>query len=413
VTPDAASPTRPPDRFPLWPLMATLAVQTLATMAAYTVPALAPMIARDLGVEGALVGYYVAMVYGVGIASSLLAPSLIHAYGAVRVSQVIVLSAIGMPLVASLGSLGALAASAAVLGFAYGATAPSSTHLLVPLTPPRMFNFVMSLRQIGVPLGGVLGALTMPPVAIRWGWQAALLTQLVPLLALLVALEVPRRRWDRPRPSTGSHWRSLGAFLPLMREDGRIARLVAVVFVYSGTQLTFVAFMTVHLTTAVGLGLVAAAQGLATYQIAGAVSRPIWGWLADRFVGARWLLVGQGFVMAAAAVAAGQFDRAWSLPAVLAVAVIAGATASGYTGIAYAEFARLAGERRTEATGLGSASMFAGVMVVPSLASLVVVRGGTYTLAYSAIAILALAAAILLAACRWAKAEPVSKRHGA
>lgn len=39
---------------PLWPLMATTAMQTVAMMAVYTVPALAPVIARDLGVDGAL-----------------------------------------------------------------------------------------------------------------------------------------------------------------------------------------------------------------------------------------------------------------------------------------------------------------------------------------------------------------------
>ena len=39
--------------FPLWPLLATLATQTLATMAAYSLPALAPMVAKDLDVPDA------------------------------------------------------------------------------------------------------------------------------------------------------------------------------------------------------------------------------------------------------------------------------------------------------------------------------------------------------------------------
>jgi hypothetical protein len=62
-------------------------MQTLATMAAYSVPVLAPAIARDLGVDGALTGYFVSVIYGVGIASSLTAASLIHTYGAVRIGQ--------------------------------------------------------------------------------------------------------------------------------------------------------------------------------------------------------------------------------------------------------------------------------------------------------------------------------------
>ena len=38
----------------------------------------------------------------------------------------------------------------------YGGAAPASTHLLAPRTPRLVFNMVMSVRQIGVPLGGVL-----------------------------------------------------------------------------------------------------------------------------------------------------------------------------------------------------------------------------------------------------------------
>ena len=40
---------------PILPLLATLAVQTLATMALYSMPTLAPAVARDLQVNGALV----------------------------------------------------------------------------------------------------------------------------------------------------------------------------------------------------------------------------------------------------------------------------------------------------------------------------------------------------------------------
>ena len=52
--------------------------------------------------------------------------------------------------------------------------------------------------------------------------------------------------------------------------------------------------MTVHLTSRAGFDLVAAGQALAVYQVAGVVSRPIWGWLADRLVPARVLLAAQG-----------------------------------------------------------------------------------------------------------------------
>ncbi len=149
---------------PFWPLAVTLAVQTSATMALFSIPAAAPAIARDLGVPGELSGAFVSIVYGVGILSALLAPGFVHRFGAVRVSQVVLLAVLALLGLASTGTLGGLAVGAAVLGLTYGAIAPASTHLLVPQTPGAVFNLVMSLRQIGVPLGGVLGALIVPPI---------------------------------------------------------------------------------------------------------------------------------------------------------------------------------------------------------------------------------------------------------
>mgnify|MGYP001485754096 FL=1 len=80
----------------------------------------------------------------------------------------------------------------------------------------------------------------------------------------------------------------------------------------------------------------------------------------------------------------------------LLTCAVAGATASGYTGIAYAEFARLGGAQRTAVTGLGTASMFAGILVLPALAAMQVTRSGTYSLAYASIGALAACAGLWL-----------------
>jgi predicted MFS family arabinose efflux permease len=385
-----------PTAFPLWPLLATMAMQTLATMAAYSVPALAPMVARDIGVDGALIGMFVSVVYGVGIVSSLLAAGFIARYGAVRAAQFVLVCALGLVVICAQGTALSVALGAFALGIAYGLTAPVSTHLLVPRTPPSILNMVLSTRQIGVPLGGVLAATLMPPLALAIGWKAGLLLQAIPIILLILLLEIPRRDWDgapAARASKGALARAIG----LLRGDSAMQRLTFASFVYSGAQLAFVAFMTVHVTSRTGLDLVTAGWALATYQLTGVIIRPISGWVADRFVPARLLLALQGFVMAAAALLAGHFAPGWPVWAIMTVAAIAGATASGYTGLAYAEYARLGGARRTEATGLGSAAMFFGVLVMPSLGSVAITATGTYLAAYGAIAVLAaIAGAVLL-----------------
>jgi MFS family permease len=377
---------------PVWPLAATLAVQTLATMAMLSLPAAAPAVARDLHLPGTLIGTFVALVYTVGIVSALGSPGFIHRYGAVRVSQVILLSVVAMLLTAATGSVAGLAIGAVLLGLSYGANAPAATHLLVPQTPPRVFNMVMSLRQIGVPLGGVLGSLIVPPITVLAGWRVALLVEVIPALLLCLALQGPRERWDAARNPRYRLPGLRGFLLPfkLLREDRRLIPLAVASFLFSGIQLCFMAFMTVHLTTVAGFDLIGAGRALAAYQVAGAVSRPIWGWSADRFLTPTRTLAVQGFIMAGAALAAGQFGPHWPVPLVLAVAAIAGASAGGYTGIAYAEYARLGGARRTEATGLGTALMFFGVTVIPSGFGLAVTVLHGYADAYAALAVLAL-----------------------
>ncbi|HJS85863.1 MAG TPA: MFS transporter [Acetobacteraceae bacterium] len=403
-----ASAARSLGAMPIWPLAATLAVQTLATAALFSVPTAAPEIAHDLNVPGPLVGVFVSAVYGVGIISALLAPGFIWRYGAVRVSQMVLLGVAGMLAIAAGGGTVAMLGLAAVtLGLGYGAAAPASTHLLVPQTPRTVFNLVMSIRQIGVPLGGVLGALIVPPLTLALGWRPALLIELGPVLALLAIMELPRRGWDVGRDPT----RPLlgGALLEpfrLLRYDHRLRALSLASFFYSGVQLCFIAFMTVQLTTVARFSLVDAGGVLAAYQIAGAVSRPIWGWMADRILPPSRMLALHGLGMASACIAAGRLGPSWPAAAVMVVGVLAGATASGYTGVAYAEYARLGGRRRTEATGLGTAAMFSGVMLIPSAFGIAVTRLGGYTLPYVALA----AAAAASAAVLWS--EPKKGRSG-
>ena len=395
-------------RLPLWPLAATLAVQTLATMALYSLPAVAPAVAHDLRIDGALVGGFVATAYGVGVISALLSPALIRRYGGVRATQVVLLAALGMQLIASTAQgVAALAVSAVVLGLAYGAAAPASTHLLAPKTPQPVFNMVMSMRQIGVPLGGVLAALILPPLVGSLGWRGALLAETVPVVLLILLMEIPRKAWDAELDRTRYKLtQTLLRPFALLR-DRRMRRLSMGAFIFSGLQLCFVSFMTVQLTTVVHMDLIAAGQILAVYQIAGSVTRPIWGWVADRFLTPSHTLAVHGAGMAAAAALTGQFNPAWPGWAVVAVVLLAGCTAGGYTGVAYAEYAHLGGARRTEASGLGTALMFSGGMLMPTAFSAAITARGEYGWSYAIAAVLALVGAALLAQGPWGRPASV------
>src|SRR5690606_13193612 len=219
----------------------------------------------------------------------------------------------------------------------------------------------------------------------------------VPVALLLALVQIPRGRWDGDRnPSHPIGGRHLLAPFALLGESAAFVRLAFASFVYSGLQLIFVAFMTVHLTSRAAFDLAAAGQALAVYQVSGVVMRPIWGWAADRFVPASVLLAAQGVIMCVASILAGWFAPEWPPALVFAVCAVAGAAASGCTGLAYAEWARLGGARRTEATGLGTGFMFAGVLVMPSTFAVAIAVTGDYAVPYAVAGALAAAAGLLL-----------------
>ena len=170
----------------------------------------------------------------------------------------------------------------------------------------------------------------LPPLVLVIGWRGALLAELVPVFLLIASMELPRHRWDADRDPGVRPWgRTLLQPFLLLR-DKRILRLSASCFIYSGLQLCFVAFMTEHLTTVVGLDLIHAGQMLAAYQIAGSISRPVWGWVADRCLTPMRTLGVLGVGMAIAAALAGQFSPAWRAIEILAAVLLAGCTAGGY-----------------------------------------------------------------------------------
>ncbi len=153
------------------------------------------------------------------------------------------------------------------------------------------------------------------------------------------------RRMSSPRPGCSA--------LRLLRSLPEIRSLTLAVFFYAGMQLCFVSFMSVHLTSRAGFDLVGAGQMLAAYQISGVITRPIWGVVADRWIPAPRMLAVMGLVMGAMGALAGMFSADWPWGGILLVAVVAGATASGYTGLAFAEFARIGGQENVaEAAGL-------------------------------------------------------------
>lgn len=146
-------------------------VQGLATLMMLAVATLAPIIAIALDVGPEAVGFQISLIYTSGALISALAGTLVNRFGGCAISQAaMVLGALGCTVIAS-GSLLLMAFGSVLIGISYGLTNPAASQILNRLTPSHRRGLVFSIKQTGVPLGGVLAGLALPGVAIFFGWQ--------------------------------------------------------------------------------------------------------------------------------------------------------------------------------------------------------------------------------------------------
>lgn len=374
----------------LWiAVFAMLAQQSVATMSVHVVQVLAPVIAADIGVNPASIGGYSALIYLSTMATALGCGGFIRRFGPLRMSQVALIGAMSALLVGVPGSLVLFALGGVTMGLAYGFSTPASSDILARYTTPRTAGLAFSIKQTGVPVGGILAGSLIPVVALHAGWQGAVLAAAGLCLFLTLALQPLRREYDRHRAAGGAAaFAGIGARVRRIAGDGRLRDLGLASITYGGLQSTFIAFMTTYMVTRLGYGIERAGAVFAVAQAASIAARILWGWIGTRYVGARPVLAGLGFLAAASAAATAFFAPSWPVVAVGAVAIAYSASAISWHGILLAEVARLAPKDDVGGiTGAVIATGSIGSMSYPLIFGLILGFTGSFTAGFLAAAV--------------------------
>ncbi|TCT06211.1 MFS transporter [Aquabacter spiritensis] len=384
-------------------LAETLAVQCLGTTAILIVPALAPLIAPDLGVPTSMVGYQISLLYVAGMFASVIAGALVTRFGPCRISQ----TAMGLHAtscaLASIPSLWSMLAATLVGGFAYGLINPSASDLLMRHSPPARRNLIFSFKQTGVPLGGVVAGLAGPQIALPFGWPAALLAVAGGCLVVAALSQIGRARLDSHRLRGQMRLFSLGA-LRLVVATPALRWIAASSFFFSSMQLCAITFLVVLLVEDLGFSLVEAGALLAAVQVGGAVGRVLWGQVADMVGDGLAVLFGIALVMAAASATIMFATPAWPPEITASLFIVLGLSAVGWNGVYLSEVARQAPAGLVSAvTGASMFFTFTGVVFGPVIFSEMHNATGTYVGSYGFLTALALAGALMVAINRWTR----------
>ena len=397
-----AAPT-PPSAW--WSLTVTTAIQAMVSMALLTLPAMAPAVARALAVPSTLVGAYVALCYFAAMLSSLVGGTLVRRLGAIRVSQLgLGLCAVGLALCA-LPWLPAVALGALCIGAGYGPITPASSHLLALTTPAHRMSLVFSIKQTGVPAGGMLAGALVPGLSLWLGWQGTLLA-VAGVCALCAALAQPlRAALDADRqPAQPLALQALFKPIGMVLGHPSLRALAACSFLFSAVQVSTTAYMVTYLNESLGMTLLAAGAALSVSQLAGVVGRIAWGAVADRGLGPRNTLMLLAALMMAGSVLTALLQPQW--PTLL------GASAIGWNGVYLATVARQAPPGQAGvATGGTLLFTFMGVVCGSPAFGALAGASGSYRIAFAALALpAALALGLLVWRAAQARREPAAPK---
>lgn len=383
---------------PAWFVVAvTTAAQMVVAMSNIVLATIAPRVAESLGVAPILIGYHVGLTFVAAAVASIYGGIVVLRCGAALTTQLSMVSCVfGLGLFA-LPHVGFVALGSLFVGIGMGFASPAASYLLVNHTSPDRRNLLFSIKQTGVPLGGVIVALTAPALAITVGWRWSLAMIAAVAIVTLLLAERARAFWDSDRRPAGSVRSTPFGGVPLVWRQKALRWIALAAVLFSGIQRILLSFTVVYLVAEGGYGLVEAGVMLSVAQIGGSVSRIPWGWLADRLKSGLAVLFLICVIMIVSSIALVALDASWPKPLVYLLFFILGASCVGWNGIVHAECARLSPPGMISlAAGGMSFFVFGGVMFGPPVFTLAYGAFGSYGATFSLMAVAGLASLGLL-----------------
>ncbi len=376
-------------------LVAVIALITLAqigtVMGIAVFPVIAPKLAAEMGIEPSLVGYQISLIYGAAMLSSPFLTWMVTRHGACRAIQGGLLLSVAALALALVSGITALVIASILLGAAMSVMTPAGAHVLFRFSPPKHRNLVFSIKQTCVPAGWMIVALVAPPVTLLLGWKWALLLVIGFALAMIVALQCVRARWDDDRTTQGGSARQQAREgMMLLWHLPQLRWLSVASMFMSGVQLCLSSFAVTMLVQDAGYGLVAAGVMLSVAQGSGVTGRIAWGWIADRSGHCLRLLAVLSAVMVVCCGAMALMTAQWPRALTVLLFMAFGASAIGWNGLFLAEVARLSPPGKVSVATSGAMVWnFAGILIGPAMFALIYRLSGSYATTFGVLSLFA------------------------
>ena len=381
------TPSPPEPRRWFFLFIATLSQTAMSTIH-MGIPTIVPLIQAELGLNLTEVGVLVSMinvgvvaaVLGMGKAADRYGERRIIGYGTAACGLLVL-------TVHFAGGFVALLVVFLFLGVPVATSTPAGSKAVAGWFPDRERGMAMGVRQTGIPLGGTIGALTLPAMGLVFGWRWALsLVGVVTILAGLMVL-VCYREPERPPAAGGTA--PVGGLKDIVRRSD-IWAAAFYASVLAGCQWCYISYIELYLTEHIFYPLVFAAHLLAVGQACGGTGRIVFGIASDRlFFGRRVpVLVMLGALGTAAGVATALLSPGLPAWLVALVVMLLGLGTMSWQGLYLALVAKIAGTRVAGvAIGMTNTVAFVGVVVLPPIFGSIADYTHSYEMAWIAMAV--------------------------
>jgi MFS family permease len=392
------------DRPWLWPLLVTLLMQTMAAFLIRALPVMGPSVTQAAGVPPERVGHLAGLTAAGTMWFVAMGIFVLRRFGPVRTLQIGALLGAGAMMAVASASWPVMLLAALAIGVGYGPSPPAGSDILGRFAPPGRRSLVFSIKQSGVPLGGVLAGLVLPWAIAAYGWRWALVIGALSSIAAALVVQPLRALLDRGREPAQSI--ALGALcsranlrapFAVLREAPGLVPLTATGCAFACVQGCLLTFFVTYLVLGAGFSLASAGVAFSAMQTAGFLARVVMGWVADRIgSGPMTLLVLAGCAFTTMLMVAG-IEPGWPLVMVIGVGIAAGFAATSWNGVYLAEIARLAPSARiSEATAGSTFFVFVAYFVAPVMFSTAISATGSYRASFAVVALIPLAVIPLL-----------------
>ena len=286
-----------------------------------------------------------------------------------------------------------------IAGLGSGFLLPSTTQGVTAWFPSRERATALGLMQTTINTGGIIGAATLPMVALALGWRYGFL--FLGIISIAIGIIVLILYKEPPKPATVSPVDSVEHTpVPLLEliKNREIWMVGLSGFCLNWVEFGLIAHLVLYLTEELLFPVVVAGGLLAMVEASGIIARPGWGILSDRFFGARRRPV---FILVAATAASMCLMVSLFGPVlswgVYPVFFFLGMGGIGFGGIFLTLVAELGGRYGAgKASGLAVAVTTGGAVLGPFSFGYIVDISGSYGLAWMSLAVMAALCIVLL-----------------